>query len=362
MRVSVEIKQKIHANVNSGARGHEKSLGSGYMSRAASLGCASWKWKYGSAFSAMQDWEPSWFMVFLWGRGSSGSWGELNTCTDAHGVSVCVIRRSGKKNQHFILSLNVFLVSWQREMQSKVRKYQEVPAHPATGQHKGYGPLLTLQSNCPLLPVLPGMTMSPPERKLGCSCNAKPWVANSHAQPSLTASQGCTQRLITLPLRPDQLLHVTVLRSLSRGNLLKQPPDICRLFSWVTSSGPVTAVHWPGALFGSLQAKPRSLKGTDRTDTLSQTCSPAHSPGQHRVAKAGRLCKEAAWAVCIFHADGTWEAPKTQHNLMHPFPGLLFTPGVNGCVGRQRSCCVHSLSPSCLVLPSRHISADFVFL
>lgn len=79
------------------------------------------------------------FMVFLWGKGSSGSWGELNTCTDAHGVSVCVIRRSGKQNQHFILSLKVFLASWQREMQSKVRKCQEVPAHPATGSTMAIG-------------------------------------------------------------------------------------------------------------------------------------------------------------------------------------------------------------------------------
>lgn len=165
---------------------------------------------------------------------------------------------------------------------------------PSHRQHNGYRPLLTLQSNCPLLPVLPGITVSPPERKPGCSCNAKPWVANSHAQPSLTASQGCSQRLITLPLRPDQLLHVTVLRSLSRGNLLKHPPDICRFFPGSPALAPVTAVHWPGALFGSLQAKPRSLKGTDCTGTLSQTFSPAHSPGQHRVAKAGRLCKEAA--------------------------------------------------------------------
>lgn len=59
MRFSVEIKQKIHANLNSGARGHEKSLGSGCMSRVASLGCASCKWKYCGAFSAMQDWKPS---------------------------------------------------------------------------------------------------------------------------------------------------------------------------------------------------------------------------------------------------------------------------------------------------------------
>ena len=123
----------------------------------------------------------------LWGSVSRGSCMELqrkHRCT----WGVCVHAKNKWKTEPalHLQSLQVFWVSWQRQMQRDVRKYWKVPAHLATGQHKGYGHLLTLQSNGPLLLAMPGMAVSLPQRKPGCSCKAKPWVANSHAQSSLT--------------------------------------------------------------------------------------------------------------------------------------------------------------------------------
>lgn len=80
--------------------------------------------------------------------------------------------------------------------------------------------------------------VSPPERKPGCSCNAKPWVANSLAQPSLITSQGCSQRLMTLCLRPNQLHHVTVLRLVSQGQSALAASRLWQAFARITSSGP----------------------------------------------------------------------------------------------------------------------------
>ncbi|PKU45462.1 hypothetical protein llap_4220 [Limosa lapponica baueri] len=77
-------------------------------------------------------------------------------CTQA----VCVRAKKWKTEPELRLpSLQIFFVSWQREMQNKARKSPEVPAHLATGQPKGYGPLLTLQRNCLLLLVLPRMAV-----------------------------------------------------------------------------------------------------------------------------------------------------------------------------------------------------------
>lgn len=102
----------------------------------------------------------------------------MHRCT----LGVCVHAKKWKTEpEHHLLSLQFFFVSWQRERKSKVRKCQEMPAHLATGQCKVYGPLLTLQSTCLLLPVLPGMAVSAPERKPGSCCNTKLWVSNSHA-------------------------------------------------------------------------------------------------------------------------------------------------------------------------------------
>ena len=153
---------------------------------------------------------------------------------------------------------------------------------------------------------------------------------------------------------------MTMLRSVSRGKSALAAFSGWQAFAWVVSSGPS---QQPTGLvpFGSLHAKPRPPKGTGCTGMLSQTYPPASSPGSagwpvHRVH---RPCKEATWDVCNLHADGTWEAPKAQHNPTHPFPSLLFTPGGYSCVGRWQSCYIHLLSPSCLV---PHLSRFCLFI
>lgn len=102
-------------------------------------------------------------MLFLQGRGSRSSCWEFqhrHRCTQ----DVCVHAKKWKTEPALhSLSLLVFFISWQREMQSKIRKCQEVPVNLATGQCKGYGSFLPLQSSCLLLTVLPGTSVSPRE-------------------------------------------------------------------------------------------------------------------------------------------------------------------------------------------------------
>lgn len=126
---------------------------------------------------------------------------------------------------------------------------------------------------------------------------------------------------------------------------------------WPLSQQPTVLVP-----FVSPCAKPRPLKGTGHTEMWSQTC-PLATPLSSRgwLMKKSQTVQRSHLRCFILHAGGTWEALKTQHNPTHPFASSLFTPRSNSCVGRQWSCYIYSLSPSCLILPSHHVSADFVF-
>lgn len=129
--------------------------------------------------------------LFLQGRGSRGSWGQLQ---HVHRCTQCVCLHAKKKWKTepalHLLSLQVFFASWQREKQSKVRKCQEVPAHLATGQSKGYGPLLTLQSNCPLLPVLPGMSCPHLRESLGAAATRSHGLQTALPNPASLPVRG----------------------------------------------------------------------------------------------------------------------------------------------------------------------------
>lgn len=160
-------------------------------------------------------------------RRQQGSWGELQH------TQRCIQAVHAKKWRTELAlhsSLQIFFVSWQREMLNNVRKCQVSWR------------LLTLQSNCLVLRVLSVMAVSPPKMKPGCSCNEKPQAASSYALPNLITRQGCSQRLKTLCLGPDPLFHMTVLAPVSVGQSALAVPRHWWPFAWVARSGPCHSI------------------------------------------------------------------------------------------------------------------------
>lgn len=219
-------------------------------------------------------------------------------------------------------------------------------------------PLLTLQSNCFVLPVLSVMAVSPPKMKPGGSCSAKSWVVSPTLCPAqLITRQGCSQGRKTLCLRPDQLFHMTVFRPVSLGRSALAVPRHWQAFAWVASSGPCHSLLLIILVpFGSLCAKPRPLKRTGCRDILCQTCLLTHSPGS--MGWPMQDCSDwvkqlpELFSLCMQIAQ---ERHKKPAPLQHPFLSLLSSP-------RGTRVAVFSHFPLSLVSPSCHVSADFVFL
>lgn len=163
-----------------------------------------------------------------------------------------------------------------------------LPACLLFGQCKIMGP--TLQSNY-LHAAGPSMAILAPQGKPGCSCNAKPWGANSHLAPSLISRNSC------LCLSPGQLQSVAVPRLVP-----EQPLDVGRLLPRSSTLPHVTAAHW---------------------SQLRQICPLACTQTQQEMS---RPCTETSRAVSILCGDSTREATETPAALTHTLSAICLTP------------------------------------
>lgn len=153
------------------------------------------------------------------------------------------------------------------------------------------------------------------------------WAANSHAKPSLITSQGCSQSLMTLCLRSDQLFLVTMLRPMSWGQPALAASRCWQVFAWVTSSGPC---HSSPPAWSPLWASVPS-PGLCRA-LAAQKCGPKPALLPTPLSSRGWLMKkctdrakkspEVLHSACRWHLRGT-ENPAQPHA---PLPQFAFHP------------------------------------
>lgn len=194
--------------------------------------------------------------------------------------------------------------------------------------------------------------------KPGGSCNAKPWVASSCPQPNLITRQGCSQRLKSLCLKPDQLFHMTVFRLVSLGQSALADPRHCWAFAWAASSGPCHSILLTWCPLGASVPSPGLQRGlVSETHCANQTCLIACSPGSMGclMLDCSDCLKQLPelFSLCIQIAH---ESHKKSVPLQHP--SLLSSPRSTSCMGRWQSFCILSLPLSiwsCLHAMSQQI-------